>query len=126
MGRGFKPHRRYCFVSLRKNINPSLVLVQPRKTHPYINERLLMGCKESKHTNEILKRCPMYEPFKIQCIPFTTHLNITLICIQHSHVVAPIFFYKGILQRHCRKMTMKWSFSYNLFVKLSLYNMFHL
>ena len=28
-------------------INPSLVLFQPRKTRPYITERLLMGCKES-------------------------------------------------------------------------------
>ena len=27
--------------------NPSLVLVQPRKTHPYITECLLMGPKES-------------------------------------------------------------------------------
>ena len=31
-GRGFEPHRRHCVVSLSKNINPSLVLVQPRKT----------------------------------------------------------------------------------------------
>ena len=38
-------------VSLSKNINPSLVLVQPRKTHPYIAEKLLMGCKESNQTN---------------------------------------------------------------------------
>ena len=37
-GRGFEPHRRHCVVSLSKNINPSLVLVRPRKT-----ERLLMG-----------------------------------------------------------------------------------
>ena len=29
-------------------IYPSLVLVQPRKTGPYIAERLLMGHKESK------------------------------------------------------------------------------
>ena len=39
-------------------INPSLVLVQPRKTHPYITKRLLIGCKESsqsKQTNKILK-----------------------------------------------------------------------
>ena len=42
-GRGFNPHRRHCFVSLSKNINPSLVLVQPRKTRPYITERLFMG-----------------------------------------------------------------------------------
>ena len=37
----------HCVVSLSKNINPSLVLVQPRKTRPDIAERLLMGRKES-------------------------------------------------------------------------------
>ena len=37
-------------MSLCKNINPSLVLVQPRKTRPYITERLLMGRKESNQT----------------------------------------------------------------------------
>ena len=51
-GRGFEPHRRHCVVSVSKNINPSLVLVQPRKTRPYITERLLMGCKESNQTNK--------------------------------------------------------------------------
>ena len=44
-GRRFEPH---CVVSLNKNNNPSLVLVQPRKIRPYINERLLMRRKESK------------------------------------------------------------------------------
>ena len=43
---------RACVVSLSKNINPSLVLVQPRKTRPYITERLLMGRKESNQTNK--------------------------------------------------------------------------
>ena len=33
-GRRFEPHRRHCVVPLSKNINPSLVLVQPRKTVP--------------------------------------------------------------------------------------------
>ena len=33
-----------------RHINPSLVLVQPRKTHAYIPERLLMVCKESNQT----------------------------------------------------------------------------
>ena len=33
-GRGFEPHRRHCVMSLNKNINPSLVLVQPRKIRP--------------------------------------------------------------------------------------------
>ena len=46
----FEPHRRHCVVSLSKNINPSLVLVQPRKTRPFITERLLMGRKESNQT----------------------------------------------------------------------------
>ena len=51
-GRVFEPHRRHRVVSLTKNINPSLVLVQPRKTRPFITERLLMGRKESNQTNK--------------------------------------------------------------------------
>ena len=51
-GRGFEPHRRHCVVSLSKNINPSLVLVRPRKTRPFITERLLMGRKESNQTKQ--------------------------------------------------------------------------
>ena len=51
-GRGFEPYRRHCVVSLSKNINPSLVLVQPRKTRPFTTERLLMGRKESNQTKE--------------------------------------------------------------------------
>ena len=51
-GSGFEPHRRHCVVSLSKNINPSLVLVQPRKTRTFITERLLMGRKESNQTNK--------------------------------------------------------------------------
>ena len=42
--------RRHCVVSLSKNIYPSLVLVQPRKTRPFITERLLMGHKESNQS----------------------------------------------------------------------------
>ena len=53
-GRGFEPHQRHCVVSLSKNINPSLVLVQPRKTHPFITVRLLMGRKESNQTKQNL------------------------------------------------------------------------
>ena len=30
----------------------ALVLVQPKKTHPYITESLLMGCNESNQTNK--------------------------------------------------------------------------
>ena len=53
-GRGFKPGWRHRIVSVSKNVNPSLVLVQPRKTCSFITERLLMGCKESNQ-----KPCPL-------------------------------------------------------------------
>ena len=52
-GRGFEPQRHHCVVSFSKNIYPSLVLVQPRKTSPFITERLLMRRKESNQTNKI-------------------------------------------------------------------------
>ena len=55
-------------------------------------------------------------------ICYNTDLDITW---SHS-VIAHNFFYHEILQRSYRKMTMKWSFSYKSFVKLSLYNMIHL
>ena len=54
-GWGFEPQQHHCIVSLSKNINPSLWLVQPRKTHPYITERLLVGRKESNQTNKSIK-----------------------------------------------------------------------
>ena len=40
-----------------RHIYPSSALVQPRKTCPYITERLLMGRKESNQTKKILVSC---------------------------------------------------------------------
>ena len=51
-GHRFEPHWCHCVVSLSENINPTLVLFQPRKACPYITERLLMGCKESNQTKK--------------------------------------------------------------------------
>ena len=68
-GCGFEPHRRHCVVSLSKNINASLVLVQPRKTRPFITERLLMGCKESNQTNKQTKQL-MYIPHVMSGVEF--------------------------------------------------------
>ena len=59
-GRRFEPHRRHWVVSLSKNINPSLVLVQPRKNRPFITERLLMGRKESNQTNKQIVSSSVY------------------------------------------------------------------
>ena len=53
-GRGFEPHLRHCVVSLSKNINPSLILVQPRKTRPFVTEKLLMGRKESNKPTHLI------------------------------------------------------------------------
>ena len=72
-GRGFKPHGHHCIVSLSKKINPSLVLVQPRKTLPYITERFLMGRKESNKKS-----------FK--------HIHIKLLCDRQESFVIPLFF----------------------------------
>ena len=58
-GHRFEPHQRHCAVSLSKNINPSLVLVQPRKTRPFITERLLIGRKASnqlKSNKQLLRK----------------------------------------------------------------------
>ena len=52
-GRRFEVHRHHCIVSLSKNINPSLVLVQPRNTRPFMTDGLLMGHKESNQTNNL-------------------------------------------------------------------------
>ena len=52
-GQEFQPHGPHCVVSLSKNINPSLRLIQPSKTCPFITERLLMVSKESnKHIKD--------------------------------------------------------------------------
>ena len=65
-GCGFEPHRRHCVMSLGNNINPSLVLVQPRKTHPFITERLLMGRKESNQTKQ-----QFYTNFPVLMLPLS-------------------------------------------------------
>ena len=52
-GCGFEPHWRHCVVSLSKNINPSLVLVQPRKTRPFITERFC--CWDIKNQIKLTK-----------------------------------------------------------------------
>ena len=64
-GGRFQPHQCHCVVSFSKNINPSLVLVQPRKTHPFITERLLIGRKETIQTNKNKKYFYMAMPSRL-------------------------------------------------------------
>ena len=53
-GRGSSLTSVTALWSLSKTHYPSLELVQPRKTHPCLTERLLMGHKESNQTNKKL------------------------------------------------------------------------
>ena len=63
--------QRHCVVSLSKSINPSLVLIQPRKTRPFITERSLMGRKESNQTNKTKTKQPVMSESLLQ-IMFTS------------------------------------------------------
>ena len=51
---GLTSHWRHSVVPLSKNINPSLELVQPRKSCSFITERLLMERKESNQTIKVM------------------------------------------------------------------------
>ena len=73
-----KPHRRHCVVSLSMNIYPSLVLVQPRKTNPFITERLLMGHKESNQTKQSLSHLALQS---------NRHYNIITMVIEHYKII---------------------------------------
>ena len=93
-GRGFEPHCRHCFVSLSKNINSSLVLVQPRKTCPCLTERLLKGRKESNQTNKQRlslnagqKYCRMLQGEHSAI--FSTFIKLSFVILKY--LVLPIF-----------------------------------
>ena len=93
-GLRFEPHRRHCVVSLSKNINPSLVLVQPRQTCPFITERLLMGRKESNQTNKQNLSFCMPGNFFLIFLPLQVFDNIT--------------FYQNILSEVTLECQMAW------------------
>ena len=40
---GFEPHQRHCIVPLSKTLILCLVMVQDRKTHPDMTEKMLTG-----------------------------------------------------------------------------------
>ena len=61
---------------LGQDINPSLVLVQPSKTRPFINERLLMGYKESNQTKQNISRVASSVTSKIKLLVENNNNNI--------------------------------------------------
>ena len=80
----FESHWRHCAVSLSKNINPSLVLVQPRKTRPFITERLLMGRKESNQTK--LSRINGHQFQNIKFTKYLRYSSILVICVGNEQI----------------------------------------
>ena len=72
--------------SLSKTHLPSLVLVQPRKTHPCLIERLLMGRKESNQTKNIFYTGLYRENDEKIFLSETTRLRVLIIGIKH-HLV---------------------------------------
>ena len=71
-----------------RHIYPSLVLVQPRKTHPCLTERLLMGRKES---NQIKNKKKSFLSYGHQASSFEGHqaqhfTNMFLSFITYSHL----------------------------------------
>ena len=48
----FETHQRRCFMSLSKTHLSLLILVQSRKTHPDITEKMLNGMLRIKSTNK--------------------------------------------------------------------------
>ena len=71
----FEPHWCHCVVVLEQDIYLSLVLVQPMKARPYINERFLMGRKESNKKKNVFAGSdnfgsnPLYFTFCIKTLP---------------------------------------------------------
>ena len=61
-----------------RHIYPSLVLVRPRKTRPYITERLLMGRKESNQTNKQKNR--LHETVLLSTQNICSNWSIKKIC----------------------------------------------
>ena len=76
-GHGFEAQRRHCVVALSKTYNSSLVLVvQSRKTRPYITERLLMKRKESRQAH---KYTAFYTSNRGFAVPSFNIINDTIV-----------------------------------------------
>ena len=76
-----------------RHISLSLVLVQHRKTHPYITERLLMGCKESIKQTKSIPTSPVID---LICI----WKSVWLFTQSHQPLVSD-----GILMTFCNWIT---------------------
>ena len=89
----------FATLLLPRHIYPSLVLVQPRKTRPFITERLLMGRKESNQTNKktLLLHDVFLFFFLLILTTITWHNNPTVKLYPSCHCIVA----DSILKYHC-------------------------
>ena len=83
--------------AIKSNKYPSLVLVQPKKTRPYITERLLMGRKESNQTNKqraisIWTDVPWYFCDKESYLSWLTFINVAYPYMQPTYFLHLLSF----------------------------------
>ena len=79
-------------LSLSKNINPSLVLVQPRKTCPFITERVLMGSKRIKSNKNKLSAYASFLEYNMKiifcyCRDFEEAFSPVIVVTQFKHIL---------------------------------------
>ena len=86
-----------------RHIYLSLVLVQPRKTRPYITERFMMGRKESNQTNTYFYLYKQVDPDEIQP---NAAFHLGLHCLQ-KYMFRFFSKYKGFIYWHLRGVERK-------------------
>ena len=96
-----------------RHIYPNLVLVQPRKTSPYITERLMMGRKESNQTKTTQSHSVARQSWNMDT---RRHLWISLLLHKFASDTKTFIFIKT-LHRH---------FSWRLDLSYRIKNLVHL
>ena len=94
-----------------RHINPSLVLVQPRKTHPCITGSLLMGHKESNQTKQNLIRAisliiTHWVPSELFCLSWFTFHQHNYSHIRTISLFEPVQNALKVVRDPCQKITL--------------------
>ena len=95
----------YLPVSLSKNINPSLALIQPRKTRPYITKRLLMGRKESNQIKNKTYQCRLLMTLEISLGPNQAGQNVPTDMDPNCFTLGSLLLKKLILKKRNQQTT---------------------
>ena len=106
---------------LLKKLLASILWIPAQKTNILFENRERKVFEILEHLLYIWRTSTNYT---LQCSPFITHLIIIHIFGYDTVMLwLQTFFSPQSFKKNYRKITIKWSFSYNFFVTLSLYNM---